>query len=369
MAESYRVAVVGSTGRGGYGHALDEAFIDVPNTQIVAVADDDEKGRAQTATKLSVQQAFADYRKMLDAAKPDILVIAPSWIDRRRDMAVAAAERGIHMYVEKPFCRSLAEADEIVDACQRTHTKLAIAHPTRYSPKLDRIKRLIEAGRFGKVLEYRGRGKEDRRGGGQDLWVLGTHVMDMIRTLAGHPQWCFASVEQDGQPVRREHVVEGGDGIGPLAGDLVRAMYRMPDGTTAYFSSVRNVAGNPTRYGLRIYCSHGLIELLEGTMGSVKCLRDRGWSPARSGNAWLDVSSQGWDKPETLTDAKYASRHRLAIDDLLSAIENNREPKGGMHEARGAVEMIAAVFESHRVGGPVTLPLKNRQNPLTMLKA
>jgi predicted dehydrogenase len=230
MAESYRVAVVGSTGRGGYGHALDEAFIDVPNTQIVAVADDDDRGRAQTAAKLGIQQAFADYRKMLDTVKPDILVIAPSWIDRRRDMAVAAAQRGIHMYVEKPFCRSLAEADEIVDACERTHAKLAIAHPTRYSPKLDRIKRLIDAGRFGKVLEYRGRGKEDRRGGGEDLWVLGTHVMDMIRALAGHPQWCFASVEQDGKPVRREHVVEGGAGIGPLVGDLVRAMYRMPDG-------------------------------------------------------------------------------------------------------------------------------------------
>ncbi len=161
----------------------------------------------------------------------------------------------------------------------------------------------------------------------------------------------------------------GADGLGPLAGDLVRAMYRMPDGSTAYFASVRNVAGNPTRYGLRVYCSHGLIELLEGTMGSVKCLRDRSWSPARSHQEWLDVSSEGWDKPETRTDAKYSSRHRLAVEDLLSAIENNREPKGGMYEARGSVEMIAAVFESHRLGQPVTLPLQNRQNPLTMLEA
>jgi hypothetical protein len=162
--------------------------------------------------------------------------------------------------------------------------------------------------------------------------------------------------------------MEGAEGIGPLAGDAIHAMYGLADGTTAYFASVRNVAGNPTRFGLQVYCSHGIVEVLEGTMPTVKCLRDRGWSPARSGKEWLDVSSQGFDKPETLTDPRYFSRHRLAVDDLLAAIEAQRQPKGGnLDAARGATEMIAAIFESHRVGGPVALPLANRRNPLTML--
>jgi predicted dehydrogenase len=367
MAETFRVGIIGRTGHGDYGHALDEAFAGVPNVEIVAVADDDPTGLAKMAAKHNVRQAFADYRKMLDIVRPDIVVISQRWLDQHRDMAVAAAERGIHIYMEKPFCRSLAEADQIVDACERTQTKLAIAHPTHYSPKLDRVKRLLEAGRFGKVLEYRGRGKEDRRGGGEDLWVLGTHVMDMIRVLAGHPKWCFAKVSQDGHPVTAADVVEGAEGIGPLAGDAIHAVYGMPDGTTAYFSSVRNVAGNPTRYALQVYCSHGIVEVLEGTMPPVKCLRDRSWSPARSGKPWLNVSSQGFDKPETLTDPKYDSRHRLAVDDLRAAIQEQREPKSSMYAARGATEMIVAIFESHRVGGPVALPLANRQNPLTML--
>lgn len=367
MADTFRVGIIGSTGRGDYGHDLDMAFDGVPNTQIVAVADDDEAGRAKMAAKHNVQQVFADYRKMLDVARPDIVIIGPRWLDQHRDMAVAAAERGIHIYMEKPFCRSLVEADQIVDACQRTHVKLAIAHPTRYSPKLEQVRRLIEAGRFGKVLEYRGRGKEDGRGGSQDLWVLGTHVMDMIRALAGHPTWCFATVEQDGRPVTAKDVGPGSEGIGPLAGDAIHAVYGMPDRTTAYFSSVRNVAGNPTRYALQVFCSHGIIEILEGTMPSVKCLRDRSWSPARSGQAWLDVSSQGIGKPEVLTDPKYFSRHRLAAEDLIRAIQEQRQPRSNVLEARGATEMIAAVFESHRLGRPVPLPLANRQNPLEML--
>ena len=38
-----------------------------------------------------------------------------------------------------------------------------------------------------------------------------------------------------------------------------------------------------------------------------------------------------------------------------------------MYEGRVTIEMIAAVFESHRVGGPVTFPLKTRENPLALL--
>ena len=102
---------------------------------------------------------------MLDRVRPDIAAVCPRWVDRHRDMAVAAAQRGVHVYMEKPLCRNLAEADEIVDACQRTHVKLAVAHPTRYSPKLATVKGLLDGGKLGRVLEFRARGKEDRRGG------------------------------------------------------------------------------------------------------------------------------------------------------------------------------------------------------------
>src|SRR5690606_5954096 len=124
---------------------------------------------------------------MLDEAKPDIVAVCPRWIDEHRDMAVAAAERGMHMYLEKPFCRTLAEADEIVAACEKHDVKLALAHQTRYSPKLHIIRDIIDDGRIGDVLELRGRGKEDHRGGGEDLWVLGSHVFNLMHHLGGDP--------------------------------------------------------------------------------------------------------------------------------------------------------------------------------------
>ena len=55
--------------------------------------------------------------------------------------------------------------------------------------------------------------------------VLGTHIMDLMRMLAGDPAWCFGRVLQAGKPVGGRDVRDGAEGIGPLAGDEVHAVY------------------------------------------------------------------------------------------------------------------------------------------------
>jgi predicted dehydrogenase len=367
MPKTWTVGVIGSTGKGNYGHGLDTAWKAVESTKVIAVADDNPAGLKKAATKLKVEKAYAKYDEMLDKERPDIAAVCPRWIDQHFSMAMSAIRRGIHVYMEKPLCRNLQEADELVAACKKHNVKLAVAHPTRYSPKLNTIRSIIKAGQVGEVLEWRGRGKEDGRGGGEDLWVLGTHVLDMIHALSGKPKWCNSKIWWKGHPVTKQDVFAGPEGIGPLAGDEVQAMFGMADGTTAFFSSKRNMAGRPPRYGLQIQGSKGIIELLEATMPAVKFLGDSSWSPGKTGSKWQDVSSAGIGKPEPLTGPEYSARHTIAIRDFLEAIEQDRPPLGHVAAARDVTEMIAAVFESHRVGGPVDLPLKTRVNPLTLL--
>lgn len=366
MPAKYRVAVIGHTGRGNYGHGVDTVWLQLPQCEIVGVADADQQGLADAVKRLSAPKGFADYRQMLDEAKPDIVAIGPRWLDQHHEMVLAAAERGMHIYMEKPMCRTLEEADEMAAACEKHDVKLAVAHQTRYSPKLHVISDMILDGRIGKVLELRGRGKEDRRGGGEDLWVLGSHVMNLMHHFGGEPNWCMADVLQDGKAVTKEHVADGPEGIGPLAGDSLTAMYGMDDGVTGYFASTRNM-GVASRFGLQIFGSEGVIEILSGYLPAVNYLPDPTWSPGRSGAKWILVSSAGPGQPEPLPDGGLNAGNLLACQDLLAAIEEDRQPECSVYEGRTTVEMIAAVFESHRLGKAVEMPLKNRKNPLTML--
>ncbi|HIA19105.1 MAG TPA: Gfo/Idh/MocA family oxidoreductase [Planctomycetaceae bacterium] len=365
MARKYRVGVIGHTGRGNYGHGLDTVWGHLPGCELVAVADADPTGLKATAARLKAPRAYSDYRKMLDEAKPDVISVGPRHLDQHRDMVIAAAERKIHLYMEKPMCRDLVEADEMVAACEKHKIKLAIAHQTRYSPKLRVIRDLIYDGQLGDVLELRGRGKEDRRGGGEDLWVLGSHVMNLIHHFAGEANWCFATVMEKDQPVTKQHVHQGPEGIGPLAGDNLAAMYGMNEGVTAYFGSQRDTAGR--RFGLQIMGSKGIIDIVTGFLPQVNFLPDPMWSPGRSGKKWIPVSSAGAGKPEPLKDGGLHAGNIAACSDLLLAIEEDRQPECSVYEARTTVEMIAAIFESHRQGKPVSMPLKSRQNPLTLL--
>lgn len=365
MPAKYRVGVIGHTGRGDYGHGLDTVWLHVPEVKIVAVADADEKGRAAAAKRLGAPQAFPDYHKLLDETNPDIVSICPRWLDQHCEMVLAAAERGIHVYMEKPLCRTLAEADRMAAACTKHNVKLAIAHQTRYSPKLRVIRNLISDGKIGKVLELRGRGKEDQRGGGEDLWVLGSHVLNLIHTFGGEPNWCFASVEQGGKPITKKDDQEGPEGIGPLAGDTVRAMYGMPNGVTAYFASRRSTGGNPSRFGLQIFGSQGIIEILTGYLPPAYLLPDSSWSPGRSGAKWIPISSAGAGKAEPL-NGDNDTGNVVACRDLIRAIEEDRLPECNVLEGKMTVEMIASVFESHLAGRPITIPLTSRANPLSL---
>ena len=68
----------------------------------------------------------------------------------------------------------------MIAACETHHVKLAIAHQTRYSPRMKVIRDLLASDKLGELIELRGRGKEDARGGGQDLMILGTHIFDLM---------------------------------------------------------------------------------------------------------------------------------------------------------------------------------------------
>jgi len=367
----YKVAVIGRTGRGDYGHGLDVVWNDIEQAQVVAVADEDEQGRTAAAKRLKAPRAYADYRQMLEKERPHIVSVAPRWLDCHREMVLTCAEHGCHVFLEKPMCQNLEQADEMVAALEKRNLKLAIAHQTRYSPALAHAKKAMAEGLLGDILELHGRGKEDSRSGGEDLMVLGTHIMDLMRFFAGDPQWCFAQARANGRPVTKGDVRDGAEGIGPLAGHEVDAMYRFyrfGGQTMGFFSTHRAKHGVSDRYGLEIRGSKGILTTTMGAFPQVWFAEDPSWQPGRSKAPWKKITSAGIDKPETLSDTGQSLGNRLIALDLIRAIETDTQPKGSAYDGRAALEMILAVYESHRLNAPAELPLKNRRHPLTLLQ-
>ena len=355
-----RVAVIGHTGRGNYGHGLDTMWLKIPAVEIVAVADADAAGLAGALQKLGVTQGFADYRHMLSEVKPDIVAIGPRHVDQHRDMLLTAIKFGAKgIYIEKPFVRSPAEADEVIAAAQETGVKIAIAHRNRYHPALAMAAKLIADGAIGRVLEMRGRGKEDPRGGSLDMWVLGSHVMGVALALGGTPRACTAGVFQGGKPLTKVAVKEGDEGIGLLAGDEVHARFEMANGVPFFFDSIKDARlkkpayDDPASFGLQVFGNAGVID----------------FRMDQEPFAWIQTGSAA--RQPVLADkdiAKQVSSHEIPGLDLIDAIQNNRAPLCDAAHGREITEMISAVFESHRLNGQrVTFPLQTRQNPLTLL--
>lgn len=358
--KSLRVAVIGHTGRGGYGHGLDTMWAAIPATGIVAIADAAAGGLKTELGKIGVGKGFADYKVMLAEMKPDIVAIGPRHIDQHRDMLLAAIHHGAKgIYIEKPFLRSPAECDEVIAAAEKTGVKIAIAHRNRYHPVLSTVAKLIADGAIGRVLEMRGRGKEDARGGGLDMWVLGSHVMGCAITLAGAPRACTAGVYQNGRPVTKADVRDGDEGVGPLAGDEVHARFEMANGVPFFFDSIKDgrlkkpAYDDPASFGLQISGNGGVISLRMD----------------QEPFAWIQTGAE--PRKPVLEDkgaARKVSSHEISGLDLVAAIQENRAPLCDAAHGRQIIEMISAVFESHRLDSRrVTFPLQTRVNPLTLL--
>lgn len=364
--DALRVAAIGRTGRGDWGHAIDELWAGVDGVQLVAVADESEEGLAKAVVrnKLDASRpgvAFRDWRQMLADVKPDIVAICMRQIDCHAEMAIAAAEAGVKgIFMEKPFVPTPAAADAVIAACRKASTKLALAYVNRHSPAYAAARDLIEDGQIGKVLEIRCRGKEDKRGGGEDLWVLGCHLLDLMADLGGAPQWCEANVTLAGRPITKADMADGPEGIGPIAGDSVAAMFGLADGPIGFFASVRDAGLKQPNFGLTVAGTQGAIHIRPDHVPHAYLRAAPLWRVDKD-FPWKPIGPEGLDSPLPESDvdraAERAAWGRRAAADLVDAILEDREPETGMYAGRRTVEMTVAIYAAALSGRRIEWPL------------
>jgi len=361
----YRAAVIGHTGRGDYGHGLDSIFTNRADVELVAVADPVAEGRAQAAAKNGAPRHYADYRKMLEIEKPDLVSVAPRWTDQHHAMALAALQNGAHVFMEKPFTRTLAEGDELLSVAARTGRRIAVAHQLRLAPEVLLLKEQFSASRFGDLLEMHAVGKQDRRAGGEDLIVLGVHLLDLMRFFGGDPEWCTARVLERGQPISRSSGHPATEEIGPVAGDELFAHFAFASGVNATFTScgrLREVSGP---WGMTLVGSKGMVRIVADTQPRIYSRKDGAWGTTNCIQSWevLKVTADGTPAEKPSQPIAGTGNQRI-VNDWFSAISTGRQPTCSGESGLHALEMAHAVLEAGIQGKRVAFPLANREHPL-----
>jgi predicted dehydrogenase len=362
---TYRAGVIGHTGRGGFSHGLDVAFLGLPGVEVVAVADPDAAGRQAVAERAGAARGYADYREMLEREELDLVAVAPGWLDQREGMVGAAAEAGVKaIYCEKPLARSLDEADRMLAAYDAHGVKMAVAHQNRGFPAPWRVRELIEAGKIGQVRALRAYSKQDSRAGGLELLIHGTHMFDLMRFFAGDARWCNARVTVGGRDVVPADV-DADDAWGPMAGDDITAQYGFDNGVLGTFESVRYDDGGGTHYFcMEIHGTGGILTFWSDLRSPIYHHPHPQAVPQRAGD-WEVLPTE---PPPTEASSLHAGNQAL-VGDLLAAVEEERQPVSSGHDGRAALGMVLAAYESHVRDARVGLPLVERTHPLVRWSA
>ena len=131
----------------------------------------------------------ASLDSLLAATVPDFAVVAlPTEEHLAAVQKLAAA--GVHVLVEKPVASSSAEAQAVIDVCERYGVRAGVAHVERFNPALRELRRRVSAGALGEVFVVSTQRVGPFPDRVRDVGVvkdLATHDLDLVRWLGGSP--------------------------------------------------------------------------------------------------------------------------------------------------------------------------------------
>ena len=368
---NYRIAIIGLGGMGG-SHA--QAVELETNCKLIAGAEINPERAKAWSERFSVNAIYDDYEKMLDEQQPDI-VIVPTQAPMHHPPTIAAAQRGIHVFCEKPTALNLIEADEMVETCDQHRVKFAINHIKRASPYNRHVLSLIEKGEIGDVVLLQATDKGGRKMG-NSLMEMGTHLYDWLRLFGGDVEWTHAHlVQMDGREstvndIKHTQEVHPHDrDAGLVLGERGHASFRFKNGIHADVQFLAQPQTNDDAYGIDIIGTEGRIAIRESVGTTMFIHKGQHKTPAE---AWepVHLSSEDLDEqgnPRDKTSIRLLLQ-RLMLRDLIEAIEEDRDPFASGRDGRDCLEMIHTTWESHRQAARVYMPLTPREHPLERWK-
>jgi predicted dehydrogenase len=339
---------IGIVGAGFVANLHAEAFGDVPDADVVAVASSRLDRAEAFAREHGIAQTLGDYRELLRLPEVDAITIAcPNDLHAR--VCIDAAAAGKHVICEKPLALNLDECDAMIEACRKAGVLLLYAEELLFAPKYVRAKTLVDEGALGRVyyvrqLECHYGPHSDwfwdvRRSGGGVLMDMGCHSIAFAR-------WVYdnASIESvtaelgtlvHGDRTRGEdHAIVtlrfAGDRLAVAENSWARAG-GVDDRAEIYGSAGLTVADLLRGSSLRTYSSTGYGYAVE------KAERTQGWT--------FTMFEETWN---------YGFPQEMAH--FLACMEGREQPRSTGEDGRAVLEAIIAAYASAGRGQRIALP-------------
>jgi len=366
--EKVKVAIIGC-GKVSDLHA--SALKNTPEAEFVAVYSRSPEKAKQYGEKYGVR-GFSDIREMIAAAGVEAVIVCTPH-PTHRDAAVAAAEAGAHVLVEKPLASSLQDCDDMLAAAKTAGVKIGTVCQRRFYSPVQRVRRAIDEGKIGKpalatvvMLGWRDenyyasdpwRGKWGAEGGGV-LVNQAPHQLDLLQWFMGPIDTLFGCWSNLNHPY-----IE--------VDDSAVAVIRFRSG--ALGNIVVSNSQKPGLYGkVHVHGQNGASVGVQTDGGAMFIAGMSAIQEPPINDLWTVPGEEAmlaqWKNEDSAlfnglgnAMAHYFERQ---ISDFLRAIIDDREPLVSGEDGRKTVEIFTAIYRSQRTGAAVKFPLSAEASDL-----
>lgn len=343
----------GIIGCGMIAHFHARAIAEVRGARIAACFDTIPASADRLAKETGCKPYYALDEMLADSDVDIVTIGTPS--GAHMEPAVAAANAGKHVIVEKPLEITLKRCDKIIQVCEKNGVKLSAVFPSRFHDPAKEIHKAIAQGRFGRlslgdayVKWYRSqeyydqgawRGSWELDGGGA-LMNQAIHSVDLLLWFMGS----VSEVQANVATLAHQRIAVEDTAVASLR-FANGALGTIEATTAAYPGYLKKI---------EIHGSEG-----SATMEEEDITR---WDFRKKGRR--DDVIHGWMRKSKSTGGGASDPaaighhgHAMQFQDIVNAIKKDTSPAIDGHEGRKSVEVILAIYKSAETGKSVKLPL------------
>lgn len=323
-------------GCGDFAHRHAQNMITLPEEiELAAFCDHHEENARAFSEKYTNGQAslFTDHREMFEKADLDLVVIClPPFA--HTDEVEAAAEHGVHVFIEKPIALSSEHAWRMVEAAEYAGIKTQVGFMFRFGSAIERLKELITTGEAGPVGLMSARyfcnslhapWWRDRSKSGGQLVEQVIHMVDLMRYLMGEPASVYSRQENLFHHDVTDYTVE----------DISATIFGFKGGAIGV-----------------IYATNGAIPgkwINDYRLVSQKLTAEF----SNANNAVFHFTGETPVQTETVTSERNV--YLAELQDLLTAIDTNGSTRTPLREGAKSLDMALAATQSAETHREISL--------------